>query len=138
MSPLDGRITSSVSWVGLRGHYSTACGNTIDTSDSTLARAMIKLLSKTARCPGAYATIGRTGARASSEQFDLASVDSIERVVAMALKIALGAAVALMAVLGYVGFRRDLRRGVLALAGTLLGAILVGFWGASWGQSLAA
>jgi hypothetical protein len=56
----------------------------------------------------------------------------------MALKIALGAAVALMAVLGYVGFRRDLRRGVMALAGTLLGAILVGFWGDSWGESLAA
>jgi hypothetical protein len=56
----------------------------------------------------------------------------------MALKIAFGAAVALMALLGYVGFRRDLRRGVMALAGTLLGAILVGFWGDSWGQLLVA
>ena len=55
----------------------------------------------------------------------------------MALKIALGAAIALLALLGYVGFRRDLRRGVMALAGTLLGAILVGFWGDTWGQSLA-
>jgi hypothetical protein len=55
----------------------------------------------------------------------------------MALKIAFGAAAALMALLGYIGFRRDLRRGVMALAGTLLGAILVGFWGDSWGQSLA-
>jgi hypothetical protein len=56
----------------------------------------------------------------------------------MALKIALGAAAALLALLGYVGFRRDLRRGVMALAGTLLGAILVGFWADAWGQSLAA
>jgi hypothetical protein len=56
----------------------------------------------------------------------------------MALRIALGAAAVLLALLGYIGFRRDLRRGVMALAGTLLGAILVGFWGASWGQSLAA
>src|SRR5262245_5860027 len=56
----------------------------------------------------------------------------------MALKIALGAAAALLALLGYVGFRRDLRRGVMALAGTLLGAILVGFWADTWGQGLAA
>jgi hypothetical protein len=55
----------------------------------------------------------------------------------MALTIALGTAAVLTALLGYVGFRRDLRRGVMALAGTLLGAILVGFWGDSWGQSLA-
>jgi hypothetical protein len=57
---------------------------------------------------------------------------------AMGLTIVLGAAVVLLALLGYVGFRRDLRRGVMALAGTLLGAILVGFWGESWGQSLVA
>jgi hypothetical protein len=56
---------------------------------------------------------------------------------AMALKITIGAALALMALLGYVGFRRDLRRGVMALAGTLLGASLVGFWGEQWGQSMA-
>jgi hypothetical protein len=56
----------------------------------------------------------------------------------MALKIAFGAAAALMALLGYVGFRRDLRRGVMALAGTLLGAILIGFWADSWGQFLVA
>jgi len=55
----------------------------------------------------------------------------------MALRIAFGAAVALMALLGGVGFRRDPRRGVMALAGTLLGAILAGFWAAPWGESLA-
>jgi hypothetical protein len=55
----------------------------------------------------------------------------------MALQIALGAAALLTALLGYVGLRRDLRRGVMALAGTLLGATLVGFWGDSWGQWLA-
>jgi Colicin V production protein len=56
----------------------------------------------------------------------------------MALKIAFGAAAGLMALLGYVGFRRDLRRGVMALAGTLLGATLIGFWADSWGQFLVA
>jgi hypothetical protein len=55
----------------------------------------------------------------------------------MALQISFGAALALMGMLGFVGFRRDIRRGVLALAGTLLGAIMVGFWAAPWGQSLA-
>jgi colicin V production protein len=55
----------------------------------------------------------------------------------MALKIAFGAAVALMLLFGYVGFRRDLRRGVMSLSGTLLGAILADFWAAPWGQSLA-
>jgi len=55
----------------------------------------------------------------------------------MALQIVLGAAVALMVLLGVVGFRRDLRRGVLALAGTLLGAIMAGFWAAPWSQGLA-
>jgi hypothetical protein len=54
----------------------------------------------------------------------------------MALQIVFGAAVALMALLGFVGFRRDLRRAVLALAGTLLGAIMASFWAAPWGQSL--
>jgi Na+-transporting methylmalonyl-CoA/oxaloacetate decarboxylase gamma subunit/uncharacterized membrane protein required for colicin V production len=39
--------------------------------------------------------------------------------------------------LGLVGYWRDTRRGILALAGTLLGAILVGFWGALWAQDLA-
>jgi len=39
--------------------------------------------------------------------------------------------------LGLVGYWRDTRRGILALAGTLLGAILVGFWGAIWAQDLA-
>jgi hypothetical protein len=55
----------------------------------------------------------------------------------MALKITIGAALVLMVLLGFVGFRRDMRRGVLALAATLLGAILVGFWAEPWGQSLA-
>src|SRR6185436_19820085 len=60
-----------------------------------------------------------------------------ERVVAMALNITIGAALILIVLLGVVGFRRDARRGVLALAGTLLGAIVVGFWAAQWGQALA-
>src|SRR4051812_10322091 len=55
----------------------------------------------------------------------------------MALNIMVGAALILVALLGVVGFRRDVRRGVLALAGTLLGAIVVGFWAAPWGQALA-
>ena len=55
----------------------------------------------------------------------------------MVLKIVVGIAAALIVWMGFVGFRRDLRRGMLALAGTLLGAIMVGFWGDRWGQSLA-
>jgi hypothetical protein len=39
--------------------------------------------------------------------------------------------------LSLIGYWRDIRRGVLAVAGTLLGAILVGFWGERWGQALA-
>jgi hypothetical protein len=42
-----------------------------------------------------------------------------------------------LAVLGLVGYIRDLRRGLLALIGTLAGAIMVSFWAAQWGQSLA-
>ena len=38
--------------------------------------------------------------------------------------------------LGLIGYVRDTRRGLLALAGTLLGAILVDFWGPVWGPSL--
>jgi hypothetical protein len=56
---------------------------------------------------------------------------------AMVLKIVVGIAATLIVWLGLVGFRRDLRRGMMALAGTLLGAIMVGFWGDRWGQSLA-
>src|SRR5258706_10931500 len=56
---------------------------------------------------------------------------------AMALKIVVGIAAALIVGLGFVGLRRDPRRGVVALAGTLLGAIMAGFWGDRWGQSLA-
>jgi hypothetical protein len=55
----------------------------------------------------------------------------------MALKFVVGTAAALILWLGFVGFRRDLRRGVMTLVGTLLGAIMVGFWGERWGQSLA-
>ena len=40
-------------------------------------------------------------------------------------------------VLGLVGYIRDLRRGLLALIGTLAGASLVSFWAAPWGLSLA-
>jgi len=54
----------------------------------------------------------------------------------MALVIPIVASLVLV-VLGLVGYWRDTRRGVLALAGTLLGAILVGFWGDLWGQELA-
>jgi hypothetical protein len=54
----------------------------------------------------------------------------------MALNITIVAALVLLVLLGFVGFRRDLRRSVLALVGTLLGAILVGFWAELWGQSL--
>ena len=43
-----------------------------------------------------------------------------------------------LVVLGLVGYIRDLRRGLLALIGTLAGASLVSFWAAAWGQSLAA
>lgn len=55
----------------------------------------------------------------------------------MALKLVVGTAAALMLLMGIVGFRRDLRRGVMTLAGTLMGAIMVGFWSDRWGQSLA-
>lgn len=54
----------------------------------------------------------------------------------MALVLTVVAALVLL-VLGIVGYWRDIRRGILALAGTLLGAILVGFWGEPWGQELA-
>src|SRR5262245_24174463 len=54
----------------------------------------------------------------------------------MALVIPIVALLVLV-VFGLVGYWRDTRRGVLALAGTLLGAILVGFWGDLWGQDLA-
>jgi uncharacterized membrane protein required for colicin V production len=55
----------------------------------------------------------------------------------MALKIVVIVAAALILLMGFVGFRRDLRRGVMTLAGTLVGAIMVGFWSDRWGQSLA-
>jgi hypothetical protein len=41
-----------------------------------------------------------------------------------------------LALLGLVGYIRDLRRGLVALIGTLAGAILVSFWAAPWGQAL--
>jgi uncharacterized membrane protein required for colicin V production len=42
-----------------------------------------------------------------------------------------------LVVLGLVGYIRDLRRGLLALIGTLAGASLVSFWAAQWGVALA-
>jgi uncharacterized membrane protein required for colicin V production len=56
--------------------------------------------------------------------------------IAMALVLTVVVTLVLV-LLGLVGYWRDPRRGVLALAGTLLGAILVGFWGEPWGQDLA-
>lgn len=44
--------------------------------------------------------------------------------------------VLVLGLLTLVGFWRDLRRGVLALAGTLLGAIVANFWGERWGIQL--
>ena len=41
-----------------------------------------------------------------------------------------------LVMLGLVGYIRDLRRGLLALIGTLAGASLVSFWAAPWGQAL--
>jgi hypothetical protein len=43
-----------------------------------------------------------------------------------------------LALLGLVGYVRDPRRGLLALIGTLVGALLVDFWAARWGPDLAA
>ena len=53
---------------------------------------------------------------------------------ALALTIVIGL---VLAVLGLVGYVRDLRRSMLALLGTLVGAILVNFWGDQWGAGLA-
>jgi hypothetical protein len=52
----------------------------------------------------------------------------------LALTVVIGL---VLAVLGFVGYVRDLRRSLLALLGTLVGAILVNFWGDQWGASLA-
>ena len=41
-----------------------------------------------------------------------------------------------LVVLGLVGYIRDLRRGLVALIGTLAGASLVSFWAAPWAQAL--
>jgi uncharacterized membrane protein required for colicin V production len=41
-----------------------------------------------------------------------------------------------LVVLGLVGYIRDLRRGLLALIGTLAGVSLVSFWAAPWGLAL--
>jgi len=53
---------------------------------------------------------------------------------ALALTIVIGL---VLAILGFVGYLRDLRRSLLALLGTLVGAILVSFWGDQWGAGLA-
>ena len=45
--------------------------------------------------------------------------------------------VLVLAVLGLVGYIRDSRRGLVALIGTLAGALLVDFWSTQWGQALA-
>ncbi|HWQ12478.1 MAG TPA: CvpA family protein [Roseiflexaceae bacterium] len=54
---------------------------------------------------------------------------------ATTLTIALAVVIVVPALVGYW---RDPRRGMLALAGTLLGATLADFWAARWGQELAA
>lgn len=54
----------------------------------------------------------------------------------MAIALTIGISVVLL-VLALVGYMRDLRRGTIALLGTLAGAVLVDFWGATWGASLA-
>jgi uncharacterized membrane protein required for colicin V production len=54
----------------------------------------------------------------------------------MALAFTIVIALVLM-VLGLIGYIRDLRRGLLALIGTLAGASLVSFWAAQWSQALA-
>ena len=53
---------------------------------------------------------------------------------ALALMIVIGL---VLAVLGFIGYVRDLRRSLLALLGTLVGAILVNFWADQWGAGLA-
>jgi uncharacterized membrane protein required for colicin V production len=53
---------------------------------------------------------------------------------ALALTIALAVTIAVPALVGYW---RDPRRGLFALAGTLLGATLAGFWAAPWGRAFA-
>lgn len=54
------------------------------------------------------------------------------------MALALTVVIALvLVVLGLVGYLRDLRRSLLALLGTLVGAILVSFWGNQWSASLA-
>jgi len=53
---------------------------------------------------------------------------------ALGLTIVIGL---VLAILGFVGYLRDLRRSLLALLGTLVGAILVNFWGDQWGAGLA-
>ncbi|HEU5103093.1 MAG TPA: CvpA family protein [Roseiflexaceae bacterium] len=45
--------------------------------------------------------------------------------------------VLVLVLLGLVGYIRDSRRGLVALIGTLAGALLVDFWAAQWGQALA-
>jgi hypothetical protein len=54
----------------------------------------------------------------------------------MALTLTIAVAVAIL-VPALVGYWRDPRRGVLSLAGTLLGATLAQFWAARWGAELA-
>jgi hypothetical protein len=55
----------------------------------------------------------------------------------MSLAITIVLALLLLLAAG-IGARRDLRRGALALGGTLLGATLGGFWSDLWGVNLSA
>src|SRR5436853_1964430 len=45
-------------------------------------------------------------------------------------------AVLLILAFGLIGYVRGVRRGVMALVGTLLGSTLVNFWAEQWGKDL--
>jgi Colicin V production protein len=68
--------------------------------------------------------------------YNIAYLFPIRKGQVMALAFTIVIALVLV-VLGLVGYIRDLRRGLLALIGTLAGASLVSFWAAPWGLALA-
>jgi hypothetical protein len=68
--------------------------------------------------------------------YNIAYLFPIRKGQVMALAFTIVIALVLL-VLGLVGYIRDLRRGLLALIGTLAGASLVSFWAAPWGLALA-
>ena len=68
--------------------------------------------------------------------YNIAYLLPIRKGQVMALAFTIVIALVLV-VLGLVGYIRDLRRGLLALIGTLAGASLVSFWAAPWGLALA-